>query len=116
MTSLRFTLLASLVLALGGCGALAQRVAEARYECHSPDRPNGEIRHASIRRAADGRSLLLSVDRQPSDVLQPLGQNRDDVYAGSAYAWRQHDRVGTLTDIAAVETFDCRRAAGIFAL
>jgi hypothetical protein len=113
MRSLEFTMLAGLVLALSGCGAGMHRIAEAAYECHPADQPNGNAQYVSIHRAADNRSLALSVDQQPRDVLQPLGRQRDHVYAGNAYAWRQDDPVSVLTDIAAAQTFHCKRATAM---
>ncbi|MFL5284986.1 MAG: hypothetical protein ACJ8AW_29445 [Rhodopila sp.] len=115
MRSLRFTMLASLALALSDCGVGMHQVAEARYECHPAEQPNGNARFISIHPAADSHSLELFVNQQPRDVLQPLGRQQDHIYAGNAYAWRQDDPVSVLTDIAAAETFHCGHAAGMAA-
>jgi hypothetical protein len=104
---------------LGGCTQTdrggSSRLGETNalsYQCFSADqRDRTRPRYVSVLHAPDGSSLTLNFSGRQSDVLWPLSGSPGRVYAGRAYAWRDGDPVSVLTDIAAVEKFDCSRAA-----
>lgn len=105
-------MLALVLTSCAGAGSLAQ--AERRYSCV----PTGATLttqatpawrwDVSLSTSRSGDVVSLQLGKAQREVLQRVGSAPSQVYSNDRFAWRVATPVSRLTDIEAVNTFDCR--------